>query len=159
MQGVAERVSRTVPGVARPMGSRHRAEGRLCSRLSVALLGSRNADPSHVDFSLDPICVTARFPICGIHATILATRTRKEPQETNATMGHTTDVEAELKAFMAEIAGTGWQIQLLPYSYATAVCLRLEQRADVLRDPIEVIETCRSTLARAVESARKHIFR
>ena len=68
------------------------------------------------------------------------------------------DVEAELHAFAGEISARGWRVRLTRYRESMGVCVQIERRMEGVAEPIEALEICRSTVARVVESARKHIF-
>lgn len=66
--------------------------------------------------------------------------------------------DLELQTFSTEIKATGWQAQVVRSSSSTAVCLRIGQRIGGVSEPVGALEICRTTLARALESARRHIF-
>jgi hypothetical protein len=66
--------------------------------------------------------------------------------------------DLELQSFWKEIKATGWRAQLVRASSSTAVCLRIGPCTGVLNEPVGALEICRTTLARALESARRHIF-
>src|SRR4051794_34440031 len=75
-------------------------------------------------------------------------------------MGRGTDRthdEADLQAFSMEVEGSGWRALPLNFPTSAMVCLRIERRIDDISDALDVIEICRSTMTRAIASARKHI--
>jgi hypothetical protein len=79
--------------------------------------------------------------------------------EVEQNMEQTTDREAELQAFVTEIAPTGWRAQITPHPGAAGVCLRIDRQLENVAESASAIEVCRSTFSRAAASARKHIYR
>ena len=77
----------------------------------------------------------------------------------HGTIKHATDDDAELRAFVTEIAQIGWTANVTRYTGSAGVCLRIGRRIAGGWDPAaSALEICRRTVEEAAKSARKHIF-
>jgi hypothetical protein len=74
-------------------------------------------------------------------------------------MEQVTDIEVELRQFVREIDGCRSHAQMIQHPGTAGICLRIERLIEDVADPApHALEICRATVARAAESARKHIF-
>ena len=64
-----------------------------------------------------------------------------------------------LNRLVAELEGTEWRVSITPHSVADVVCLRIERPSPTPGAGMQAMELCRKSMARAVCSARIHIFK